>query len=169
MNEREQMDQAVERFEAAQSKLYRSDGTKHYSEEEHAERERAIRREFKAAVDAIAESVDGEITTAKESLLIAESADPTGAHTTEELGGANAGRPFVSDDVFCLLMEKLIVRCRAVLAQGERPAMFLYALYAGQRAELADDEEGIYELREVVAGLRRKLDTDAETRVRSSL
>jgi hypothetical protein len=187
MSQREQMDRAVERYEKATAELYRSDGTKLYSDEEHAERERAIRSEFKAAVDAIEQDVDSLIAAAKESLLIAESSDPTDALTTEELASANARRPFVSDEVFTLPMEKLVDRCRAVLAQGDRPAMFLYALYGGQRAGLTGDEspyspryntptddgetgggEETGPLLEVVSELWRKLNPDAHKRVESA-
>ncbi len=65
-------------------------------------------------------------------------------------------------------MDKLTTRCKAILAVGDRPAAFLYALYAGQRAELADGQEGVYELREVVSELRRKASPDAERRIEAA-
>ena len=76
--------------------------------------------------------------------LIAENTDPTDALTTEELASANAHRPFVSDEAFALPLEKLVDRCRAVLAQDNRPAMFLYGFYGGQRAGLTGDESPLH-------------------------
>jgi hypothetical protein len=124
------------------------------------------------------------VAAAEERLLVADNADPTDALTTEELASANARRPFVSDEVFTLLLDKLEARCRAVLAQGDRPAMFLYALYGGQRAGTGDDPayctprynfptdggephagEETGELREVVSELWRKVDPDGEKRI----
>jgi hypothetical protein len=119
--------------------------------------------------------------------LVAENADPTDSLTTEELASANARRPFVSDEVFTLPLDKLEARCRAVLAQGEGPAMFLYALYGGQRAGVTGDESpyapnyafsadggGSYtgeetgELREVVSELWRKVNPDGEKRIEAA-
>jgi hypothetical protein len=50
---REKIDRLVEAKEYEESKLYRGDGTKLYSEEEHAEREADIRRRFRAAMDEV--------------------------------------------------------------------------------------------------------------------
>ncbi len=179
---REKIDRTVEAREHEESELYREDGTRLYGPEEHAEREADLKRRFRAAMDAIDEEVGGRITAAEESLLIAESSDPTDVLTTEELASANARRPFVSDEVFTLPLEKLEARCRAVLAQGDRPAMFLHSLYAGQRSgekgsaagEYMDtrygeggvitDEAGAERVREVAAELKKKLDPDGEKR-----
>ncbi len=187
MISKEKIDRMVEAREYEESKLYRADGTKLYSDEEHASREADIKRRFRAAMDAIDEEAETLITAAEESLLVAENADPTDALTTEELASANARRPFVSDEVFTLPMEKLVARCRAVLAQGDRPAMFLYALYGGQRAGLSGDEssynprynaptggveafagEETGELREVVSELWRKANPDGEKRIEAA-
>ena len=100
--------------------------------------------------------------------MVAENADPTDALTTEELAAANARRPFVSDEVSALPMEKLTARCKAILAAGDQPAAFLYSLYAGQRASSSDGQEGVYDLLEVVADLRRKASPDAEKRIEAA-
>lgn len=183
MVSREKIDSLVEAREYEESKLYRADGSKLYSEEEHAEREADIRRRFRACMEEVDGEVEAKIAAAEESLLVAENADPTDALTTEELSAANARRPFVSDEVFTLPLDKLEARCRAVIAQGDRPAMFLYALYGGQRAGLVGDEspytpnyafsgeggephagEDTSRLREVVSALWRKVDPDGEKR-----
>ncbi len=131
-----QVERALERQEARRGQLYREDGGRLFGDKEHAEREAAIKQEFNETMDAIESGVDEKIASAEESLLILENADPTDALTTSELEGANARRPFVSDEASTLPLDKLVGRCRAVLAQGDRPAMFLYALYANQRVGL---------------------------------
>ncbi len=128
-----QVERALERQEARRGQLYREDGGRLFGDKEHAEREAAIKREFALTLDSIEAGLDEKIAGAEKDLLIAENADPTDALTTEELEGANARRPFVSDEAFTLPLDKLVDRCRAVLAQGDRPSMFLYALYASQR------------------------------------
>jgi hypothetical protein len=185
MFEQEKMEQAMEHQEARKSELYRADGGRVFGDEEHSEREAAIKQEFNAAMDAIEAGVDAKIASAEESLLVMENSDPTDALTTSELEGANARRPFVSDEVYTMELDKLADRCRAVLAQGERPVMFLYALYANQRVGgdagnpavayldkkygettfggigSATGAEGSA-VREVVAELKRKLDPSGE-------
>jgi hypothetical protein len=187
MVSREKIDRLAEAREQEEGKLYRADGSKLYSEEEHVSREADIRRRFRAAMDAIDEEAEAKIAAAEESLLVTENADPTDALSTEELASANARRPFVSDEVLTMPLEKLTARCRAVLAQDDRPAMFLYALYGGQRADLTGDEsaynlnynsptddgdlpagEDTGELREVVSELRRKVNPDGEKRIEAA-
>ncbi len=133
MFEKQQMERALERQEARRGQLYREDGGRLFGDKEHAEREAAIKQEFNETMDGIESGVDEKIASAEESLLVMENSDPTDALTTSELEGANARRPFVSDEAFTLPLDKLVDRCRAVLAQGDRPSMFLYALYANQR------------------------------------
>jgi hypothetical protein len=120
MLEREKMDRAVERYEAAMAELYKPDRSKLYSDEEHAQREASIRGEFKVAVDAIQEDKDRQIASAEEALLIAENADPTDALTTEELASVNAKRDFITDAAYTLALDKLAEHCRAVLRPRTR-------------------------------------------------
>jgi predicted nucleic acid-binding Zn-ribbon protein len=191
MFEKDKMEQAMELQEARKSELYREDGGRLFGAKEHEEREAAIRQEFAATMAAIEAGLDEKIAGAEESLLVAENSDPTDVLTTEELSSASARRPFVSDEVYTMELDKLVDRCRAVLAQGDRPAMFLYALYANQRVggdagspagEYLEKKYGNGEttfgeafggigfatgaeaeaVREVVAELRRKLDPDGE-------
>jgi hypothetical protein len=179
------MDQAMEHQEARKSELYREDGARLFGDEEHEERQAAIRQEFAATMDSIEAGLDEKMASAEKDLLIAENADPTDVLTSEELGSASARRPFVADEAFTLPLGKLVSRCRAVLAQGDRPSMFLYALYANQRVggdagspaeaflgkkygtgETASGGETTgaeaEAVREVVAELKRKLDPSGE-------
>jgi hypothetical protein len=133
MFEKEKMEQAMELKETRKSELYRSDGARLFGDSEHGEREEAIAEEFAATMTAIEASLDAKIASAEESLLILESGDPTDALTRSELESANVRRAFVSDEAFTLPLDKLVDRCKAVLAQGDRPSMFLYGLYSNQR------------------------------------
>ena len=162
------IDRLVEAREHEEGKLYRADGTKLYSEDEHAERMSDIGRRFRSAMDEMDAEIEAKVAAAEESVLVAENAAPTDALTTEELAAANARRPFVSDEVYTLPIDKLIARCKAILSVGDRPAAFLYSMYGAQRAEMAGDENGIYELREVVAELRRKANPDGEKRIETA-
>jgi hypothetical protein len=187
MFEKEKMEQAMEHQEARKSELYREDGARLFGDEEHEEREAATQQEFAATMDSIEAGLDEKIASAEESLLVLENADPTDVLSTSELEDANARRPFVSDEAFTLPLDKLVDRCRAVLAQGGRPAMFLYALYANQRVggdagspageylerkygETTFGGEGsatgaeAEAVREVVIELKRELDPSGEKR-----
>ena len=164
---REKIDRTVAAYEEEKAKLYRTDGTKRYSEEEHAEREADLNRRFRAAMDAIEEEIGRNVERAEEALLVAEDSDPTDILTTDELELANARRSFVSDEVWRLSMDALQRRLRAVLAEDNKVSAFLYVLYASQRVGEADedaDEEGAYEDRELVEELRAKMDPDGEKR-----
>lgn len=175
------IERAVQRRDAGLAELERPDGSKLYGPEEHAEREAAIEDEFKATMDAIEGEVDKRIAAGEETLLLAQSADPVDTLTTSELERANAKRAFVSDEALTLPPKDLERRLRAVLAQGDRPTMFLYALYAGQRVgneknparqqldrrygeDAVPDEEGAQEIRAAVAELWRALTPEGAKR-----
>jgi hypothetical protein len=162
MSMRGKIDRAAERSEEEKANLYREDGTKRYSDEEHREREAEINRRFRAEMDALEEDVKREVADAEEALLVAEHSDPSDALTTEELGRANARRRFVSDEVYTVSTDELVKRCRAILAQGDRPSMFLHAHFAGQVVDDINDLEKREEVCEVISALRSKLDAAGE-------
>ncbi len=182
-----EIERAVQRRDAGLAELERPDGSNLYGPEEHAEREAAIEAEFKSTMDAIEGEIDKRIARGEEALLMAENADPTDALTTSELERANAKRAFVSDEASTLPLEDLERRLRAVLAQGDRPTMFLYALYAGQRVGNAEgvarkhldrrygdgaaahtspgDEEGAQEIRAAVSELWTALNPEGAKKI----
>jgi hypothetical protein len=172
---REKIDRVAECHEAATAELYRTDGSKRFSDDEHKERETTLKREFNAALDSIEADIEQRIATSEEKLLSLENADPTDSLTNEELARANAKRDFVADDCFNLPLKQLEKRCRSVLASGDRPTIFLYAHHAAQRVgepkaynpnnPAARDEEGAHEIREVVAELEAKCDPERARRL----
>jgi hypothetical protein len=162
------IDEAAQRRQQQEAELYRADGSKVYGEQEHRERMAAIRAEHAAAFDRIDADVARKVQEAEEELLVAENADPADALTTPELERANAKSAFVADDVERLPLDALEKRCRAALAGGDRPTMFLLAHHASRRVgepDATSDGPGAEEVREAVAELRAKLDPDQERRL----
>lgn len=181
--ERQQIDDAAEHHKAEEAKLYRPDGSKRFGEAEHAERVRALEEGFTATLDTIEASIDQRITSAEETLIRVEHADPAESLTPEELERAGSAGWIVREDAESLPLEELTGRCRAALASGDRVSMFLLSRYAGRRVgemKLPDpyDSNGssksgesspggaaAEELREVVAEMERKLRPDHERRL----
>ena len=183
MQGKERIDQAVATREREEAALHREDGAKLYASEEHADRLEAIGARFTATMDSIEGDIARRLEKSQEDILVAENADPTSILNGGELESANARRAFVTDEVYTLDLERLADRCRAVRAQGDRPVMFLYALYAGQRVGETMDPAGDYlnlkhgadtatggateqtgaqRVREAVAEIRADLDPDGQ-------
>jgi hypothetical protein len=160
---RRRIDRAAELHEEARGALYRSDGSKVYGEDAHAEREEALRREFHAALDAIGEEIGKRILLAEDKVLLLEHGDPSGSLTAEELERASARRPFVRDEVYGLGTDALEERTRAVIASSDRPAMFVYAHHLRAKAR-EDAGSGLgaeaLRLRELAGELERALDPE---------
>ena len=113
------IDEAAQRREQEEAKLYRPDGSKVFGEQEHKERMAAIKREASASFDRIDADVARRVQEAEQALLVAENADPADVLTTSELERANARSAFVAADAERLPLDKLAQRCRAALASGE--------------------------------------------------
>jgi hypothetical protein len=172
---RDRIDRVAEHHEQAMGELFRPDGSKFYSDDEHTARAAELKREFNANIDAIEDDIAQRIASTEEELLKLEHADPTDILTNEELERANVKRAFVADDCFNLPLKQLEQRCRAALASGDRATMFLYAHHAAQRVgepkgydpnnPRSGDEEGSREVREVVAELEKKLAPERESKL----
>lgn len=160
MNERAKIDQAAEHFEEKRASLFRPDGSKVYTDEEHTERESVLRRELNATFDHIAPDIEKRITAHEQEVLKLEHADPSGSLSSEELERANARRAFVADEVFGLGVDALAERMRAVAASGDRPAMFLYAHHARAKMKTFDSEAEGLRLKELVGELESALDPE---------
>jgi hypothetical protein len=169
---RERIDAAAQRHEEAVAALYRSDGSQVYSDSEHAAREAELRRQFDAELVAIEGSIEEHIARAEEELLRLDHGDPAAALSTEELQRASALTTFVSDAVYRIEdHDALANRTRAVIASGDRTAMFLYAHHL--RAKASDttfaSEHDHLRLRALASELDRALSPErAESRGRSN-
>jgi len=121
-----------------------------------------LEHEFRAALDAIGPDIEKRIEGAEREVLALEHADPSSSLTTDELEAANARRAFVTDEVFGMSAEALAERFRAVLASGDRPAMFLYAHHARVKTNdpvFGDDSETL-RLKELAGELEGGLDPE---------
>ena len=143
MTEAYRIEGAANRREQAEAALHRSDGLRVYGDAEHKERMAAIKAQHCAEFDAIDAEVGRKVAAAEEALLVAENADPADALTTSELERANAKAAFVADDAERLPLDKLAQRCRAALASGDRPTMFLLIHNADRSVrDEADERRG---------------------------
>jgi hypothetical protein len=154
----DRIDQAREHFEAPQADLYRPDGGKAYSDEEHDERAGALQRELNATLDRLGPEIEKRIETAAEAVHQLEHRDPSGALTTEELERANARSAFIKDEVNGLSTDALAERMRAVASSGDRPAAFLYAHHARMKMQTFDSEAEGLTLKALTAELESALD-----------
>jgi hypothetical protein len=157
----QQIQEAVSRREAEEAALLRPDGSRRFGDAEHRERMAAIQAEHARAFDQIDADAERKVREAEQALLVAENADLTSTLTTEESQRVSALSAFVADDVARLPLDALAKRCRAALASGDRSTMFLLAHHAGRRAE----EEGDYDLAEVIAELRAKVAPEQESKL----
>ncbi len=145
----------------------------------------AVRAEHAATFDRIESELGERVRRAEEEVLVLEHSDPTDFLNTRELESANARKAFVSDECFTMPLDKLAARLKAVLAKGDRAAMFNYMHHAAQRVgdeppvepasavsnaigpsgSEEEEEAGAGEVRELVAALRRKLDPRREDKL----
>jgi hypothetical protein len=144
----------------AEGALFRPDGSRYYSDEEHAERTAAIRREFEATMDKIQGSIQEHIEWARGELASAENAHPASSLSTDELQRAAALSVFVAEEVADLPTQNLVQRVRAAASSGDKAASYALLRHAARQD---DDISG--EVRNAVAELRGALDPGREGKV----
>jgi hypothetical protein len=164
MTEAYRIEEATSRREQAEADLYRPDGSRYYSDEEHAERVRAIQARHRADFDRIEAEIARKVEEAEERLLLAENADLASTLTTEELQRVSVLSGFVADDVERLSLGEVVKRCRAALATADRPTLFALAHHVARRAGEEEDLGLVEEFGEV-AQLRAKLAPDQERKL----
>lgn len=128
------IDRAADRFRADEAKLLRPDGTRRYSDEEHAERVAALLADFDTTANAARDHAEAAIAEAERTLHTLEHSDPVDRLTADELARANAKALFVREDAEMLPLPELTERCRVAAASGDRVAQLLYGRYATRRA-----------------------------------
>ena len=150
-------EKAVATYEAGIEKLHRPDGTRHYSEAEHKERESALRTARNTELDAVESIAGREIDEAQQTIDNLENGDPTMLLDTSELQAAGAKKAFVEDDVSTLGTKELETRLRAVLASGEKASIFCYLQATRSRNRQKKDVEPgtLKELNNALLGARR--------------
>jgi hypothetical protein len=163
MNEKT-IEEAAQRREEAEAALLRPDGSRYYSDEEHAERMAAIRAEHARTFDRLEAGLEERADRARGELEALEHADPAGSLSTEELQRAAALNQFVGAEVETVSTQDLARRCRAAAASGDRASMYALQHHASRR----QDEDLTGEVGEAVAQLRHALDPDAERKLASA-
>ena len=152
-------EKAQQEFERAREALFSSDGQPKFGPAAHRERLGALEQQRTAALAEVLEERRLAVSGAEREIAALEDGDPAALLSAEELVAASARRGFASDDVWALSADDLGPKLRAVLAGGDRAAIFAYWRAAlgrhdalGQPQELA---EVIGEMRDAVAGPAR--------------
>jgi hypothetical protein len=162
------LDQLRERAEAIQAEYERAYGQlfrdaerrqRLYSNDEHEERVRALRRERAEKLDQVIEEIHELVVEAEQEIATFEGGDPTTLLTDAELAAAAARKEFADDDVWRISEGEIEGKLRAVLAGGDRASIFAYWRAAEGRFEdlgrPVDLRLVLDEMREAVAGPER--------------
>jgi hypothetical protein len=147
-------------YEGQHARLFRDKERRQklYSDDEHRERERALRQERSRKLDEVIEEIRQLVAEAEQEIRQLEDGDPTAFLSAEELGAAAVRKEFIADDARSLPEGRLMTRLRSVLASGDRVAIFCYWRAAeGRAAELdSRDLRGVLgEMRDMLAGPER--------------
>ena len=126
-------ERAIQTFEAGRAQLYRSDGSKRLRDEEHEERLRALRVERDAVLREVEREAREEGQAAAAEITNLENRDPTELLASDELERANAKRGFALDAAETLGTTELVRRLEAVLAGGDKAAIFAHWQAGGRR------------------------------------
>ena len=130
------IDRAIRDAEARERReLYRSDGTKLYSDAEHDERRAALRAPIWDAFANQEAEYDRQIAEAKHTLEALSVDDPLDVLDAAQLQKAQALAAFYQDDADRLSPAQLAQRIRAAIAQQDRVKMALLARYGRRRDE----------------------------------
>lgn len=132
---------AVEAFEAGSRSLHRPDGSRLYSDGEHADRESALKRERDAVLAEVEEETRSAIEAAAARISNLENRDPLELLSDGELDRANRLRAFALDEALTLGVEDLVGRLESVLAGGDRGAIFAHWMGARRRREAIIERE----------------------------
>lgn len=125
---------AQQRYKDEESKLYRSDGTKTYSEQEHADRLREIRRERNNTLNDLAKEAASARLEAEREAENIRSEDLSSRLTADELANANARHVFIAEDIAETPAREINPRVESVLASGDRASMYCHVRALRKRA-----------------------------------
>ena len=131
---RARIERAVEHAETQKEALFRSDGSRFYSDEEHQRRLEAIVEEIGRVAGEVDEEAARLIEDREHQLDRYLHNDPTDALLSDQLASANLRRPFVKEDCEEMPLAELVNRCRGVLVDDTKEKVWLYARYARRRA-----------------------------------
>jgi hypothetical protein len=144
-------------FEAGKAKLFLSDGSQKYAQQEHERRLGELHASLDATVGSALETSDRIGGSGQLLLNYLESSDPLGMLTPAEQAAAGAGRAFIAEDAKRLSPAELTERLQIALASPDKAAAYLWARYAGQRVQEADKAAGTGEKPELDGNQRQAL------------
>ncbi len=130
------VERAVSAFEAEKKRLFRSDGSKVYGKEEHAERLGKLTDGFREKVEAVAEEAARDAEGYEREVLALSYQDPLKSLMTSERERVSASMPFVKEDFETQPLAALVERMRAVAAGMDKPSKLLHARYGLRRYEM---------------------------------
>lgn len=158
-------DRAAAKFAKDKAYLFAPDGSKIYSDKEHAERMAAITQPLTEAAQNVRQVAEAAREAAKATKVIQYS-DPLTTLNDTELGRAFHLRPFIEDSVAAMPLDQLAQRLSAINAGGDKAAIACYAkathrkveaLRAASRADQSVSLDGITSVVELVSELASKL------------
>lgn len=145
------------RRESAEQSLYREDGSRLYSDAEHAERLQQIKAERDQRAADLTEQADKLVEQRQAELAALEDADPIVSLSESELSKANGLRAFIREDAEESSLQDLARRAKAASLSGDKVTALLYSRYASRRH--ARDLESMREANE--AGIQSGVDVQA--------
>lgn len=167
------VERAASEFEAQKQRLYRSDGSKVYGEEEHRERLDKLVSGLREKVGAVAKEAAQDAEGYEREALALSYVDPATQVSASERGRLEASRAFVKEDCEAMAVPALSERVVAVRAGFDRVAKVLHARYGWMRLEALSAESDrlaragrpvgaeaageIRQLSEAVSGLEEQL------------
>ena len=123
---------ALQGLEAEKKRLLNNDGTRVYSDAEHAAREAKLLEDFNAKIAELVTQVEqraADVTAAAANLQ----ADPTAQLQADELQAANLRSQFVREEAASLPLPQLLTRCQEALNASDKAGLFLWSRYVEQR------------------------------------
>ncbi len=134
---RERVDQASRTLAEGRKALLRPDGSKRYSDVEHAEREATLLTQFSTTIREAGDAAQAAIRDAEATLDRAPS-DPLHTLGREDLERAKSLAHFVEQDVETLPLVEVARRAEAALEQ-DKPTRYLWWRYGSRKAREVRD------------------------------
>lgn len=129
------IDRAARQFTTDSARLLRPDGSRLYSDDEHAQRVAGLLAAFDQVGAEVTATAQAGITDAERELARLAGATPIDRLSAAELERANLRATFIREDAESLPPEQLVPRLRAALAGGDRVELTLWHRYAAKRLD----------------------------------
>lgn len=128
--QRREAEKAVAAFEGQAKKLYRSDGSRVYSAEEHQERHAELASEMNRKLSEITGKAEEDARSYEGTAKSYEYHDPAASLSAADRERLTASAPLVKEDAGMLPVGELVERLKAVRGGSDKLAKVLHARYA---------------------------------------